>query len=49
MKLVQDLPEIFEEFVENGKTYLTHVIDEEKLTSLVAIFLTKFKKLLEEE
>lgn len=49
----EDLPtsesEIFEEFVEDGKTYLTPVIDEEKLTSLVAIFLTKFKKLLEEE
>lgn len=48
-----DLPtpesEIFEEFVVDGKTYLTPVIDEEKLTSLVAIFLTRFKNLLEEE
>lgn len=40
--------EIFEELHENDNVYLTPVIDEEKLNSLAAIFLAKFKKLMEE-
>lgn len=49
----EDLPtpesEIFEEFKSDGKTYLTPVIEEDKLNFLAAIFLAKFKKLLEED
>ena len=49
----EDLPttesEIFEEFKDDNGTYLTPVIDDEKLNSLAAIFLAKFKKLLEED
>ena len=41
--------EIFEEFKDDNGTYLTPVIDDEKLNSLAAIFLAKFKKLLEED
>ena len=49
----EDLPtpesEIFEEFIQDGNTYLTPVIEEERLNFLAAIFLDKFKKLLDEE
>lgn len=49
----EDLPmtesEIFEEFKDDNGTYLTPVIDDEKLNSLAAIFLAKFKKLLEKD
>ena len=41
--------EIFEEFKDNDGVYLTPVIEEDKLSSLAAIFLAKYKKLLEEE
>lgn len=41
--------EIFEELKENDNIYLTPVIDEDKLNSLAAVFLAKFKKLMEEE
>lgn len=41
--------EIFEEFTTNGNYYLTPVIEEDKLNSLAAVFLAKFKKLMEEE
>lgn len=41
--------EIFEEFSTNGNYYLTPVIEEEKLNSLAAVFLAKFRKLMEEE
>lgn len=41
--------EIFEEFKENDGIYLTPVIDDDKLNSLAAIFLAKYRKLLEED
>lgn len=48
----EDMPtsesEIFLEFTSNGGVYLTPVIDDDELNSLAAIFLSKFKKLIEE-
>lgn len=49
----EDLPtiesEIFEELVLDKGTYLTPVIDDEKLNNLAAIFIAKFKKLMEQD
>ena len=49
----EDLPttesEIFEELVMDKATYLTPVIDDEKLNNLAAIFIAKFKKLMEQD
>lgn len=48
-----DLPtaesEIFEEIQKDGETYLTPVIDEENLNTLAAVFIAKFKKLIEQD
>ena len=50
---VDDLPtsesEIFEEIQNNGEVFLTPVIDEEKLNTLAAVFIAKFKKLIEQD
>lgn len=49
----EDMPtiesEIFEELVLDNGTYLTPVIDDEKLNNLATIFIAKFKKLMEQD
>lgn len=49
----EDMPtiesEIFEELILDNGTYLTPVIDDEKLNNLATIFIAKFKKLMEQD